>query len=131
VTRTGKTFTRVDLYEAAYRTLNLPRAESTALVELILKEIADCLQKGENVKLTRFGSFLIRGKGQRTGRNPRTGNEVPIPPRRVILFKPSANMKRQVNLSKPVVGATSNTAVAELPAEGAPSRLATKSVPFD
>ena len=64
--------------------------ESAALVELVLKEITDCLERGETVKLSSFGSFVVRKKGQRIGRNPKTGKEVPISPRRVMVFKPSA-----------------------------------------
>ena len=61
---------------------------SATLVELVLKEITDCLERGETVKLSSFGSFVVRKKGQRIGRNPKTGKEVPISPRRVMVFKP-------------------------------------------
>ena len=69
----------------------------TTLVELVLKEITDCLEKGETVKLSSFGSFMVRKKGQRIGRNPKTGTEVPISPRRVMVFKPSAILKQRIN----------------------------------
>ena len=90
MTGTGKTVTRVDLCEAVYQKVGLSRTESSAFVELVLKEITDCLEKGETVKLSSFGSFMVRKKGQRIGRNPKTGTEVPISPRRVMVFKPSA-----------------------------------------
>jgi len=63
----------------------------------VLKEITDCLERGETVKLSSFGSFVVRKKGQRIGRNPKTGKEVPISPRRVMVFKPSAILKQQIN----------------------------------
>ena len=66
-------------------------------MELVLKEIADTLARGETVKLSSFGSFMVRKKGQRIGRNPKTGTAVPILPRRVIAFKPSAILKQQIN----------------------------------
>jgi integration host factor subunit alpha len=97
MTGTGKSVTRVDLCEAVYRKVGLPRTESSALVELVLKEITDCLEKGETVKLSSFGSFLVRKKGQRIGRNPKTGTEVPISPRRVMVFKPAATLKQRIN----------------------------------
>jgi integration host factor subunit alpha len=93
----GKTITRVDLCEAVYRKVGLSRTESATFVELVLKEIADCLERGETVKLSSFGSFVVRKKGQRIGRNPKTGKEVPIPPRRVMVFKPSTILKQRIN----------------------------------
>ena len=93
MTGTGKTVTRVDLCEAVYQKVGLSRTESSAFVELVLKEITDCLEKGETVKLSSFGSFMVRKKGQRIGRNPKTGTEVPISPfsrQSVISFKTSS-----------------------------------------
>jgi len=88
--RTARTcVTRVDLAEAVYRKVGLSRSESARLVELVLKEITDCLEHGETVKLSSFGSFVVRSKGPRTGRNPKTGVEVPIAARWVLAFKPS------------------------------------------
>ena len=87
---TRKTVTRDVLCEAVYRKVGLSRIESATLVEVVLKEITDCLERGETVKLSSFGSFVVRKKRQRLGRNPKTGEEVPIPPRRVMVFKPSA-----------------------------------------
>jgi integration host factor subunit alpha len=88
--------TRVDLIEAVYRKVGLSRAESANLVELVIKEITDCLERGETVKLSSFGSFAIRAKGPRMGRNPKTGVEVPITPRRVMVFKPSDIFRKRL-----------------------------------
>lgn len=94
---TQRTVTRADLCEAVYQKLGLSRSESAALVELVLDEIAATLQQGETVKLSSFGSFIVREKGERIGRNPKTGVEVPITPRRVLVFKPSNVMKARLN----------------------------------
>ena len=93
----GKTITRADLCEAVYQKVGLSRTESADLVEMVLDEISDCLVKGESVKLSSFGSFLVRSKGERIGRNPKTGEEVPISPRRVMVFKPSNVLKQKIN----------------------------------
>jgi integration host factor subunit alpha len=93
----GKTLTRADLAEAVVQRVGLPRNESQELVELILKEISSTLAQGDAVKLSSFGSFGIRQKGQRVGRNPKTGEEVPITPRRVMVFRPSNIMKDRIN----------------------------------
>ncbi|MEI8144653.1 MAG: integration host factor subunit alpha [Alphaproteobacteria bacterium] len=93
----GKTVTRADLCEAVYQKVGLSRSESAALVELVLKEMMDCIEAGETVKLSSFGSFVVRSKGQRIGRNPKTGKEVPIAPRRVMVFKPSNILKARIN----------------------------------
>jgi integration host factor subunit alpha len=93
----GKTITRADLAEAVYRRLGLSRTESATMVEMVLEEICNSIVSGESVKLSSFGSFLVRQKGQRIGRNPKTGREVPIPPRRVTVFKPSNIMKKRIN----------------------------------
>ncbi len=93
----GRTVTRADLCEAVYQQVGLSRTESAGLVELVLKEIADCLVEGETVKLSSFGSFVVRDKGRRIGRNPKTGEEVPIEPRRVMVFKPSSILKNRIN----------------------------------
>jgi integration host factor subunit alpha len=90
---------RVDLIEAVYRRVGLSRVDSARLVELVLKEIADCLERGEVVKLSSFGSFLVRTKGPRMGRNPKTGKVVPIMPRRVMVFKPSGILKQRLALA--------------------------------
>ncbi len=91
------TLTRADLSEAVYSEVGLSRTESAHLVESVLEEICATLESGMNVKLSSFGSFLVRDKGQRIGRNPKTGKEVAISPRRVMVFKPSAIMKRNIN----------------------------------
>src|SRR5207237_1738830 len=93
----AKTVTRADLCEAVYQKVGLSRTESAMLVELVLKEVTECLERGETVKLSSFGSFVVRKKGQRIGRNPKTGKEVPISPRRVMVFKPSAILKQRIN----------------------------------
>jgi integration host factor subunit alpha len=93
----GRTVTRADLSEAVYQKVGLSRTESAALVELVLSELCDCLAAGQTVKLSSFGSFIVRDKGERVGRNPKTGIEVPIEPRRVMVFKPSNVLKARIN----------------------------------
>jgi integration host factor subunit alpha len=93
----SKTLTRADLAEALVEKVGLPRNESQELVELVLREISNALVNGETVKLSSFGSFGIREKGERIGRNPKTGEEVPITPRRVLVFRPSNIMKERIN----------------------------------
>jgi len=93
----SKTLTRADLAEALVNKVGLPRNESQDVVELVLGEISAALARGEGVKLSSFGSFGIRQKGQRIGRNPKTGKEVPITPRRVLIFRPSNIMKERIN----------------------------------
>lgn len=93
----GKTLTRADLAEALVQKVGLPRNESHEMVELVLGEISTTLARGEGVKLSSFGSFGIRQKGRRIGRNPKTGKEVPIMPRRVLVFRPSHIMKARIN----------------------------------
>ncbi|MFZ0572716.1 MAG: integration host factor subunit alpha [Rhodomicrobium sp.] len=100
----GKTLTRADLAEAVFEKVGLPRNEAAELVELVLKQIVHALERGESIKLSSFGSFGLRQKSERVGRNPKTGETVPITPRRVIVFKASNIMKDRINasLSKPV-----------------------------
>ena len=93
----SKTLTRADLAEALVEKVGLPRNESQELVELVLREISNALVNGETVKLSSFGSIGIREKGERIGRNPKTGEEVPITPRRVLVFRPSNIMKERIN----------------------------------
>jgi integration host factor subunit alpha len=92
----GKTLTRVDLAEAVYREVGLSRTESADLVETVLDAICDSVAGGMSVKLSSFGSFVVRDKNERIGRNPKTGEEVPIKPRRVMVFKPSNILKDAV-----------------------------------
>ena len=96
VNMAGRTVTRADLCEAVYQKVGLSRTESAQLVELVLREITDCLADGETVKLSSFGSFVVRSKGERIGRNPKTGIEVPITPRRVLTFRASQGMRQKV-----------------------------------
>ncbi len=93
---TEKTLTRMDLSEAVFREVGLSRNESAQLVESVLQHISDALVEGETVKISSFGTFSVRDKGERIGRNPKTGEEVPISPRRVISFRPSHIMKQRV-----------------------------------
>jgi integration host factor subunit alpha len=97
VSRESRTVTRADLTDAVYRRVGLSRVESAELVEVVLQEMCDTLATGETVKLSSFGSFVVRDKGQRIGRNPKTGVEVPISPRRVMVFKPSNILKARIN----------------------------------
>lgn len=91
-----KTLTRMDLSEAVFREVGLSRNESADLVETVLKHISDALVAGEQVKISSFGTFSVRSKTGRVGRNPKTGEEVPITPRRVLTFRPSHLMKDRV-----------------------------------
>jgi integration host factor subunit alpha len=93
----GKTVTRADLCEAVYQKVGLSRTESAQLVEVVLDEISACVVRGDPVKLSSFGSFIVRQKSERVGRNPKTGEEVPISPRRVMVFKPSNVLKDRIN----------------------------------
>jgi integration host factor subunit alpha len=93
----GKTLTRADLAETVVEKVGLPRNESQELVELVIRVLSERLAEGEAVKLSSFGSFNIRQKGERVGRNPKTGKEVPITPRRVLVFRPSNIMKDRIN----------------------------------
>jgi integration host factor subunit alpha len=92
-----KTITRAHLSEAVYQEVGLSRNESATLVENVLDEIAHVLVRGEVVKLSSFGTFAVRQKGGRVGRNPKTGQEVPIQPRRVLVFRPSHVLKDFIN----------------------------------
>lgn len=91
-----KTLTRMDLSDAVFREVGLSRNESAQLVENVLKHMSDALVDGEQVKISSFGTFSIRDKAARVGRNPKTGQEVPIHPRRVLTFRPSHLMKERV-----------------------------------
>ena len=94
---TGHTVTRAELSEAVYQEVGLSRNESADLVETVLNEISGALVRGEMVKISSFGSFAVRQKGQRIGRNPKTGEEVPILPRRVLVFRASHVLKNRIN----------------------------------
>lgn len=93
----SRTLTRAQLTEAVYQEVGLSRNESADLVEMVLGEISGALTRGEMVKISSFGSFFVRQKGQRIGRNPKTGEEVPILPRKVLVFRPSHVLKNRIN----------------------------------
>jgi len=93
----GRTITRADLSESVFQEVGLSRNESSDLVETILAEVVEALARGESVKVSSFGSFTVRDKGQRVGRNPKTGQEVPILPRRVLVFRASNVLKSLIN----------------------------------
>jgi integration host factor subunit alpha len=92
----GTTLTRADLAEAVYRKVGLSRTESAQLVEMVLDEICDAIVRGETVKLSSFATFQVRSKNERIGRNPKTGEEVPILPRKVMTFKASNVLKSKI-----------------------------------
>lgn len=93
----GRTITRAQLSERVYEEVGLSRNESAELLEMVLDEISNALSEGETVKISSFGSFSVRQKGERVGRNPKTGEEVPILPRKVLVFRPSQLLKSQIN----------------------------------
>ena len=95
---TEKTITRDDLCEAVHREVRLSRFNPARPVAQVLEEITACLERGETVKLSSFGSFVVRRKGPPVGLNLRTGKEVPIPPRRIVVFKTSCILKQRLNL---------------------------------
>ena len=95
----GKTLTRAQLTESVYQEVGLSRNESADLVEAVLNEISSALTRGDMVKISSFGSFFVRQKGRRIGRNPKTGEEVPILPRKVLVFRPSHVLKNRINQS--------------------------------
>ena len=97
----GATITRSQLSEAVYQEVGLSRNESAELLEAVLGEVSDALARGEPVKISSFGSFTVRQKGQRIGRNPKTGEEVPILPRKVLVFRPSQVLKSLITSSAP------------------------------
>ena len=114
----GETITRARLTEAVYQEVSLSRNESAELVESVIAEISDALERGEMVKISSFGSFAVRRKGQRVGRNPKTGQQVPISPRRVLVFRASHALKHQINdvLDQPGVRAGARRAERARPA---------------
>lgn len=89
--------TRADIAETIYEKVGISKKEAQEIVEMIIQEISDALQEGEPVKISGFGTFLVRKKGARIGRNPKTGVEIEISPRRVITFKPSNLLKEGLN----------------------------------
>jgi integration host factor subunit alpha len=93
---TNKTLTRMDLSEAIFREVGLSRNDAAQMVESVLDHMSDALVRGEQVKISSFGTFSVRDKTARVGRNPKTGEEVPINPRRVLTFRPSHLLKDRV-----------------------------------
>ncbi len=93
------TLTRADLTDAIYRSLGISRNDSSDFVERVLEEVSASLERGETVKVSSFGTFTVRKKKLRMGRNPKTGEEVPITPRRVVTFRASHVLKDQINKS--------------------------------
>lgn len=104
----NQTITRADLAEAVYEEVGLSRNESADLVEAVLDEISEALVKGDNVKISSFGSFSVREKGERVGRNPKTGVEVPILPRKVLVFRASHVLKDSINAKTQAMQASQN-----------------------
>ncbi|MHA1598663.1 MAG: integration host factor subunit alpha [Alphaproteobacteria bacterium] len=102
---TGRTVTRAQLGESVYQEVGLSRSESSELLESVLTHMSDALAGGQTVKISSFGSFSIRQKGERIGRNPKTGEEVPILPRKVLVFRPSQVLKNRIN-AKRIPGST-------------------------
>lgn len=96
----GKTVTRMDLAEAVYHEVGLTRKAAQDLVDQVFEELSKVLERGETVKLSTFGNFSVRSKRQRIGRNPKTGVEVPIAPRRVLSFRASHILKDKMNGKK-------------------------------
>ncbi len=97
----SKTLTRADLSEAVHREIGLSRTESADMVKSVLDLVSNALVQGSSVKLSSFGTFMVRSKKGRIGRNPKTGEEVPITPRRVMVFRPSQVMKNVINGLEP------------------------------
>ncbi|MEM8664182.1 MAG: integration host factor subunit alpha [Pseudomonadota bacterium] len=98
---TGRTITRADLANAIYQEVHISRSEAADLIDQILEEIVGALERGESVRVSSFGAFDVRTKRERVGRNPKTGQEVPIEARRVVTFKPSDVLKRYINTPPP------------------------------
>ena len=118
---TATTVTRADLSEAVYQEVGLSRNDSATLVETILNEMVESLTKGETVKISSFGSFSVRQKGQRIGRNPKTGEEVPILPRKVLVFRASHVLKNKINRALSKAAKAGAPSPAPAPATGAVS----------
>jgi integration host factor subunit alpha len=117
----GTTVTRADLSEAVYQEVGLSRNDSANLVETILNEMVESLTRGETVKISSFGSFSVRQKGQRIGRNPKTGEEVPILPRKVLVFRASHVLKNKINRALSKAAAKAAAPAAPTPASATSS----------
>lgn len=92
------TLTKADMVEHLYEELGLNKREAKDLVEMFFEEVRGSLGKGENVKLSGFGNFMLRDKAQRPGRNPKTGEEIPVEARRVVTFRPGQKLKQRVEI---------------------------------
>ncbi len=112
------TLTKADLIEEVLRVTELPRKESESIVETIFDSIIESLQKGDKIEIRGFGSFRTRQRRGRTGRNPKTGEKVEVPAKRIPFFKPSKELKDFVNSTE----AAGMTAAAEAAAAGEPPR---------
>jgi integration host factor subunit alpha len=115
------TVTRADLAEAVYQEVGLSRNDSATLVETVLGEIVGALTRGETVKISSFGSFSVRQKGRRIGRNPKTGDEVPILPRKVLVFRASHVLKNKINRALTKAAQAAAPAAPKPPTPAAPS----------
>lgn len=124
-----QTLTRAKLAEAVYEKIGLSRNESAELVESVLDEVVGALMRDEKVKISGFGTFTVRQKGQRVGRNPKTGEEVPIHPRKVVVFKPSNIMKDKV--AGTTGSAPAKTSMASENEPSAPSAAPQPNLGFD
>jgi integration host factor subunit alpha len=98
---TGETVTRADIYDAVFREAGLSRSETTIVVDLVFKAMTDALADGKITRIATFGTFIVRTRNARTGRNPQTGSDLPIPPRRAVMFKASRILKQRVNAEPP------------------------------
>jgi integration host factor subunit beta len=107
---TDSTVTKADLVEEVVRVTELPRKESEAIVETIFEGIIGALQGGDRIEIRGFGSFRTRQRRGRTGRNPKTGAKVEVPPKRIPFFKPSKELKDFVNSESPAASASAGTA---------------------
>ena len=88
---------KADIANQICEKVGIPKTESMDLVEYILDSMKATLQKGDAVKIAGFGNFMVRSKNERKGRNPRTGEEIAITPRRVVTFRASQIFKKYVN----------------------------------
>lgn len=93
----NSTVTKADIVEKVYETIGFSKKEASELVELVFLELKKTLRNGEKVKISGFGNFVVRGKSERIGRNPQTGEQIKISARRVLTFRPSQVLKAMLN----------------------------------
>ena len=116
------TLTKADLIEEVLRITELPRKESETIVETIFDSIIVSLQQGDKIEIRGFGSFRTRQRRGRVGRNPKTGEKVEVPPKKIPFFKPSKELKDFVNSTEAAASAGATSVVEEPPgARGARS----------